>query len=69
MRIEIILPPTVPWHLQETIARCGFQVVRIGSAFRVRVGDTTLDPREVSVRLEPGRPKTTGAEEPATEDG
>ena len=69
MRIEIILPPTVPWHLQETIARCGFQVVGIGSAFHVSVGDTTRDAREVSVRFEPGRPKTTGAQEPATQDG
>jgi hypothetical protein len=69
VRIEIILSPAVPWHLRETIGRCGFQLLRIGPAFRLRVGGVTLDPREVIVRIEPGRLKTTGAPEPATEDG
>jgi hypothetical protein len=68
VRIEIILPPTVPWHLRETLARCGFQVFRIGSAFRVRVGDATLT-RGVTVRIEPDGPGLTEPQNPATEDG
>jgi hypothetical protein len=69
VRIEIILSSAVPWHLRETVARCGFEVVRIGSAFRLRVGGVTLGHREVIVRIEPGPPNTTGAQGPATEDG
>jgi hypothetical protein len=69
VRIEIILPPTVPWHLRETLARCGFEVVRIGSAFQIRVGTMTLEARGITVWIELDGPKTTGAQEPATEDG
>jgi hypothetical protein len=69
VRIEIILSPSVPWHLRATLAPCGFEMVRIGSAFRLRVGGVTLDPREVIVRIEPGRPGATGAQEPGAEDG
>jgi hypothetical protein len=69
VRIEIILPPTVPWHLRETLARCGFEMVRIGSAYRIMVGSMTLEARGITVRIEPDGPKTAGAQEPATEDG
>jgi hypothetical protein len=69
VRIEIILPPTVPWHLRETLARCGFEVVRIGSGFRIKVRTVILEARGITVRIEPDGPKTTGAQEPVTEDG
>jgi hypothetical protein len=68
MRIEIILSPTVPWHLRETLARCGFEVIRIGSAFRVKVGATTLEARGVIIRVEPGDPGSTGPEDSAEAD-
>jgi hypothetical protein len=34
LRIEIILAPTVPLHLQETLQRCGFVLVRSGIDIR-----------------------------------
>jgi hypothetical protein len=52
VRIEILLP-TVPWHLRETLARCGFELVGIGSTWQVRVGNTVLDPWGITVRIEP----------------
>jgi hypothetical protein len=68
MRIEIILSEKVPRHLREAVERCGFQVVRIGSAFRIRVGTMFLDPRGVTVRVEPGDPGPPGPEGPAEAD-
>jgi hypothetical protein len=53
VRIEITLPPKVPWHQRESIMRSGFRVVPIGSAWRVRVGNTVLDARGITVRIEP----------------
>lgn len=68
MRIEIILPPTIPWHLRETLARCGFQVVRIGSDFRIKVGTTILEARGITVRIEPDGPGATGSQDTAGAD-
>ena len=51
MRIEIIIASKVPFHLKETLRRCGFTVERSGSDFSLRIGQTWLGLDEVTVRI------------------
>jgi hypothetical protein len=52
MRIEIVLTPHVSTHLRELVLRDGLHIVRLGSGYRVLVGNTLLGAEEVIVRVE-----------------
>lgn len=52
MRICILLSMAVPSHLREAVQRNGLQVVRLGSAFRIKIGNTLLGLQEANVRID-----------------
>jgi hypothetical protein len=62
LRIEIILAPTVPLHLRETLQRCGFVLVRSGSTYGLKIGQTWVGFDEAIVRIvrEEPLPKDSG---------
>ena len=53
MRVEIEVSENAPRHLRETLGRAGFEVLRVGTGWRVRIGGVWVSPAHARVRLDP----------------